>query len=48
MDTRAYLEWCVKSHKFTRDRAKQAATWFAYVMALVAMAGLWIAGWVLG
>lgn len=48
MDTRAYLQWRIDTNQAAKERTRKALEKLAYCGLIVAMAGLWIAGWVLG
>ena len=48
MDIRAYLQWRIETHQAAKERTRKALEKLAYCGLIVAMAGLWIAGWVLG
>ena len=48
MDIRAYLQWRIETHQAAKERARKVAERIAYGLLLAGMAGLWIAGWMLG
>ena len=48
MDTRANLQWRIETHQAAKDRARKALEKLAYCGLIMAMAALWIAGWMLG
>ncbi len=47
MDTRAYLAWCIRTHQAKKARRRKAMERAAYIGAMVLMASLWIAGWMI-
>lgn len=48
MDVRAYLQWRIETYQAERERARKVAEQIGYVVVTLAMAVLWIAGWMLG
>ena len=48
MDVRAYLQWRIKEEQARQERARKAAEQIGYVVVTLALAALWIAGWMLG
>ena len=47
MDVRAYLQWRIETHQAAKERARKTAEQAAYIGALVLVAALWIAGWII-
>ncbi len=47
MDVRAYLQWRIETHQAAKERAMKTAGRVAYICALVLVAALWIAGWII-
>ena len=48
MDTRAYLWWRIETHQAAKEQMRKALEKLAYCGLIMAMAALWIAGWMLG
>ena len=48
MDVRAYLQWRIETHQAAKERARKVAEAIGYAVTMLAMAALWIAGWMLG
>lgn len=47
MDTRAYLAWCIRTHQARKAMCRKIMERVAYIGAMVLMAALWIAGWMI-
>ena len=47
MDTRAYLQWCIETHQAEKERNRKRLEKVGYVLAMIGMAALWIAGWMI-
>ena len=47
MDVRAYLQWRIETHQAAKELARKRAEKVAYVVAIIGMAALWIAGWMI-
>lgn len=48
MDVRAYLQWRIETQQAEQERRRKVAEQVGYVILTIAMAALWIAGWMLG
>jgi hypothetical protein len=48
MDIRAYLQWRIETHQAAKERARKCAEKICYVLAMVAMAALWLTAWMMG
>ncbi len=48
MDVRAYLQWRIKTRQAEEERMRKIVERIGYVVVTIAMAALWIAGWMLG
>ena len=48
MDVRAYLQWRIKEEQTRQERVRKIAEQIGYAVVTLAMAALWIAGWMLG
>ena len=47
MDTRAYLQWCIETRQAEKERNRKRLEKVGYVLAMIGMAALWIAGWMI-
>lgn len=47
MDVRAYLQWRIETHQAAKERARKRAERIGCIVAMVGMAALWIAGWMI-
>ena len=47
MDTRAYLQWRIETHQAAKEQARKRLEKAGYALAMVAVAALWIAGWMI-
>lgn len=45
MDTRSYLQCRIAMHEADQERRRKAMERIGYVVAMIGMAALWIAGW---
>ncbi len=47
MDTRSYLQWRIEMHQAEKERRRKCLEKVAYAVTMMAMAALWIAGWII-
>jgi len=47
MDTRAYLQWRIETQQAAKERARKRAEKIGCFLAMVAIAALWIAAWMI-
>lgn len=48
MDVRAYLQWRIKTRQAEEERIRKIIDRIGYTLVTIALAALWIAGWMLG
>lgn len=47
MDVRAYLQWRIETQQARQEIIRKRCEKACYALAMVAMAALWIAGWMI-
>ena len=47
MDTRAYLQWRIEAYQAEQERRRKVLEKVASALAMIGMAALWIAGWMI-
>lgn len=48
MDVRAYLQWRIETRQAEQERIRKILDGIGYALVTIALAALWIAGWMLG